>query len=96
MSLFMILTAPFANLNILSNATAQGYNENYYDDRKYSKYPTDDKKYECRTGPFEGFFVSSVEFCKHVKFDDKDDRKDHRDNRTGAILLNISKNIDLL
>ena len=24
-------------------------------------------KYECRTGPFEGFFVSSVEFCKHVK-----------------------------
>ena len=29
-------------------------------------------KYECRTGPFEGFFVSSVEFCKHVKFDDKD------------------------
>ena len=71
----MILTAPFANLNILSNATAQGYNENYYDDRKYSKYPTDDKKYECRTGPFEGFFVSSVEFCKHVKFDDKDDRK---------------------
>ena len=33
-------------------------------------------KYECRTGPFEGFFVSSVEFCKHVKFDDnKDDRQ---------------------
>ena len=30
-------------------------------------------KYECRTGPFEGFFVSSVEFCK-FKFDD---RKDH-------------------
>ena len=27
-------------------------------------------KYECRTGPFEGFFVSSVEFCKHIKFDD--------------------------
>ena len=40
----------------------------------YSQYPTDDKKYECRTGPFEGFFVSSVEFCKHIKFDD--DRKD--------------------
>ena len=36
----------------------------------YSQYPTDDKKYECRTGPFEGFFVCSVEFCKHVKFDD--------------------------
>jgi hypothetical protein len=35
------------------------------------------KKYECRTGPFEGFFVSSVEFCdaKHKKFDD---RNNHR------------------
>ena len=42
-------------------------------------------KYECRTGPFEGFFVSSVEFCKHVKFDNDKDRKDNRDrdNRTG-------------
>ena len=48
----------------------------------YSEYPTDDKKYECRTGPFEGFFVSSVEFCK-FKFDDKD-KKDVRDNRTGT------------
>jgi hypothetical protein len=38
---------------------------------------------ECRTGPFEGFFVSSVEFCKHVKFDDRKDNKD-RDNRTGT------------
>ena len=28
----------------------------------------------------KGFFVSSVEFCKHVKFDDK---KDHRDNKVG-------------
>ena len=61
---------------------AQEYNnDNYYGDNSYSKYPTDDKKYECRTGPFEGFFVSSVEFCKHVKFDD---RKDHsRDNKAG-------------
>ena len=59
---------------------AQGYDK-YYED-SYSKYPTDDKKYECRTGPFEGFFVSSVEFCKHVKFDN--DRKDNnRDNRIG-------------
>ena len=29
--------------------------------------------YECRTGPFEGFFVSSVEFCKHAKFNDRKD-----------------------
>jgi hypothetical protein len=55
--------------------------QGYYDD-SYSTYPTDDKKYECRTGPFEGFFVSSVEFCKHIKFDDNK-RKDIRDNRTG-------------
>ena len=68
--------------SLFSNVMDQGYN-NYYGDSSYSQYPTDDKKYECRTGPFEGFFVSSVEFCKHVKFDD---RKDHssRDNRTGT------------
>ena len=61
-------------------AFSQGYET--YGDSSYSTYPTDDKKYECRTGPFEGFFVSSVEFCK-FKFD-KDDRKDNRDNRTGT------------
>ncbi len=51
----------------------------------YSDYKTKDKKYECRTGPFEGFFVSSVEFCDAKKFDDnnKRDHKDNRDNRTG-------------
>ena len=60
---------------------AQEYDK--YGDSHYSQYPTDDKNYECRTGPFEGFFVSSVEFCKHVKFND--DRKYHRrDNRTGT------------
>src|SRR5215211_9515158 len=64
------------------------YNDSYSDSsygNNYSKYPTDDKPYECRTGPFEGFFVSSVEFCKHVKFDN--DRKDHNrdnDNKTGT------------
>jgi hypothetical protein len=74
-SLVMLSAMPLLNNN--NAAMAQGY----YDD-SYSKYPTDDKKYECQTGPFEGFFVSSVEFCKHVKFDDK--RKDIRDNRTGT------------
>jgi hypothetical protein len=51
----------------------------------YSDYKTKDKKYECRTGPFEGFFVSSVEFCDVKKSDDdkKRDHKDNRDNRTG-------------
>ena len=36
----------------------------YNTDDTYSKYPTKDKNYECRTGLFKGFFVSSVEFCK--------------------------------
>ncbi|HEX6645722.1 MAG TPA: collagen-like protein [Nitrososphaeraceae archaeon] len=67
--------------NIISHAMAQEYDK--YRDSYYSQYPTDDKKYECRTGPFEGFFVSSVEFCKFNKFDDKD-RTDSRDNRTGT------------
>ena len=54
------------------------YSQTSYD--TYSEYKTKDKPYECRTGPFEGFFVSSVEFCdaKH-KFKDRD-----RDNKTGT------------
>jgi hypothetical protein len=56
-SLVMLAVTPLFNNFV---AMAQGY-DNYGD--SYSKYPTDDKKYECRTGPFEGFFVSSVEFC---------------------------------
>ena len=84
-SLVMLAVMPFLNNNsFLNPAMAQGYDN--YGDSHYSQYPTDDKKYECRTGSFEGFFVSSVEFCKHIKFDDKDDRKDirDRDNRTGT------------
>jgi hypothetical protein len=79
-SLVMLaVTSSFLNQN--NTVMAQEYDK--YGDSSYSTYPTDDKKYECRTGPFEGFFVSSVEFCKHIKFDDKD-RKDIRDNRTGT------------
>jgi len=79
-SLVMLVVMPFLNNNnsfLANTAMAQGY----YDDDSYSTYPTDDNKYECQTGPLEGFFVSSVEFCKHVNFNDKDDRKD---NRTGT------------
>jgi hypothetical protein len=62
-----------------NSASAQnyGYQNDYYgssySDSSYSKYPTDDKPYECRTGPFKGFFTSSVEFCnvKHNKFYDR-------------------------
>jgi hypothetical protein len=81
-TLVMLSAIPMLNHNNNPVAMAQGY---YDDKRSYSTYPTDEKKYECRTGPFEGFFVSSVEFCKHIKFDDKD-RKDirDRDNRTGT------------
>ena len=63
-------------------------NNNYYDNNyvpsSYSKYPTEENKYECQKGPFEGFFVSSVEFCK-FKFDDNNGEKDNRDNnQTGT------------
>src|SRR5829696_8583743 len=86
-SLVMLVLMPLLNNNnnsFLTNIVmAQEYDK--YQDSYYSQYPTDDKKYECRTGPFEGFFVSSVEFCKHIKFDDNNDTKDHpRDNRTGT------------
>ena len=78
-SLTISLVIPFANMNIISNNKAMAQRSGY-GDNSYSQYPTEEKKYECRTGPFEGFFVSSVEFCK-FKFD-KDDRKDN--NRTGT------------
>ena len=76
-------SASAQNYGYQDDYSYNSYSDSSYGD-SYSKYPTDDKRYECRTGPFEGFFVSSVEFCKHVKFD-KDDRKDHdrdRDNKT--------------
>jgi hypothetical protein len=77
----LLMLVPFANLNIFSNtAMAQGY-DNYGDSSNYNKYPTEDNKYECRTDPLEGFFVSSVEFYK-FKFDDRNGN--NRDNRTGT------------
>jgi hypothetical protein len=83
----LLLTAGFFGVAttfniIVSHAMAQEYDK--YGDSSYSQYPTDDKKYECRTGPFEGFFVSSVEFCKHVKFDDRKDN-DRKDNNVTGI-----------
>ena len=74
----LLMSALTLNVNLLSNVMAQEYDK--YGE-SYSTYPTDDKKYECRTGPFEGFFVGSVEFCK-FKFIDKVDRD--RDNSTGT------------
>ena len=40
------------------------YSDSYENMKKYSIYPTKDKKYVCQTGQFQGFFVESVEFCK--------------------------------
>ena len=88
-SLVMLAIMPFLNQNnSFSNVLAQEYDK--YGDSYYSQYPTDDKKYECRTGPFEGFFVGSVEFCKHsvefckhVKFDDRKDHTRDNNNQTG-------------
>ncbi len=73
-SLVLLAAMPLLNNN---SAIAQRYDN--YDD-SYSKFPTQENKYECQTGPFEGFFVGSVEFCKFNKFDDKD----RKDNRTGT------------
>jgi hypothetical protein len=53
------MLVPFTNTTYLFSNTvamAQGYDNSYYgDNNSYSKYPTDNKKYECRTGPFEGY-----------------------------------------
>jgi len=83
-SLVMLVLVPFLNQqqNSFSNVMAQEYDK--YGDSSYSQYPTDDKKYECRTGPFEGFFVGSVEFCKHIKFDDRTDHIRDNNNQTGT------------
>ena len=66
----MLTVTPLVNNNFFSSVTAQEYGyeaDSYnYDDNIYSKYPTEENKYECQKGPFEGFFVSSVEFCKRV------------------------------
>ncbi len=72
---------PFLNQqqNSFSNVMAQVYDK--FGDNYYSIFQTDDKKNECGTGPFEGFFVGSVEYCKFNKFDKNNDRKD---NNTGT------------
>jgi len=83
-TMVMLAIMPFFNQNNnFSNVIAQEYDK--YGDSSYSTYQTEDKKYECRTGPFEGFFVSSVEFCKNIKFDDnKRDHNGDNNNQTGT------------
>ena len=52
----------------------QSYDDSRYSSDTYSKYQTDDKPYVCQKGPFKGFYVSSVEFCK-AGFDDRKDNQ---------------------
>ena len=49
--------------SIYNNDKIDKYPDSYSRSVEYSKYPTIDKIYECQTGPLEGFFTSSVEFC---------------------------------
>lgn len=74
-SVVMLAINPLLHNNA---AIAQGY-DNYGENSYYSKCPTDDKKYEGRTGPFKGLLVSSAEFWK---FDKDNDRKNNNRTRT--------------
>ena len=88
----VVLVAGVITISSPFTAYAQPYPQQYNSygpSDSYSQYPTEDKKYECRTGPFEGFFVSSVEFCKHFKFDKDSDRKDHRDRDNKTIAIDL-------
>jgi hypothetical protein len=80
----MLAAMPVLNQqNGFSNtAMAQEYDDYYYGDNSYSTYATEENKYECQKGPLEGFFVSSVEFCKFNKFDKDDIKRDN--NQTGT------------
>ncbi len=63
----VVAAIPMSNMNHFSDVMAQGYNNNYgydnnkqisynnsYEDmKKYSTYPTKDKKYVCQTGQFQ-------------------------------------------
>ena len=74
-SITMMMIMLFTSINILSNKEVYGqeYDDGY---NSYNKYPTKDYKYECQKGPFEGFFVGSVEFCDAKSFDDNKKKKD--------------------
>ena len=64
-SLVMLMIMPFLNQNNGFSNTVMAQEYDKYGDNSYSKYPTDDKKYECRTGPFEGFFYLQIKISKN-------------------------------
>jgi hypothetical protein len=59
-TMVMLAVMPLLNNNNSFSNTAIAQEYNKYGDSYYSTHQTDDKKYKCRTGSFEGFFVSSV------------------------------------
>jgi hypothetical protein len=73
----LVLGTGFAVSGNTVSAQSYGYDNYSNDDKKYSTYQTHDKPYECQKGPFKGFYVSSVEFCKPI--DDRHDDKDGKD-----------------
>jgi hypothetical protein len=46
---------PILTSNFFLHAMIHGYDNYNYGDSSYSKYSTDNKKYESRTGSFEGY-----------------------------------------
>ena len=82
------ITASIPNnlIDTKANEESQYYppSDSYYPDDE-----TEDKPYQCRTGPFEGFFVSSVEFCDVKEKHDKD-RDNNRDNKTSEPTFDVS------
>jgi hypothetical protein len=80
----LVLGTGFAISGNSVSAQSYAYNDDQaydrtYSDNSYSKYKTQDKPYECQRGPFQGFFVSSAEFCK-ASFDDRKDRNHDKDH----------------
>jgi len=53
--LMMLAIMPVLNNNNSFSNTAMAQSYDTQSD-SYSQYPTEDKKYECKIGPFEGFF----------------------------------------
>ena len=55
------------NSYIYKTSNSYSYNDNYADDGYNAYSDKVNNKYECQEGPFEGFFVSSPEFCFREK-----------------------------
>ena len=99
---------PFTSMNKFSN-TAMAQEMGYYDDvhdnsdinynidEIYSDSPNQENKYECQKGPLEGFFVSSVEFCKRMPMiDDEGNKRETQDpsgpkDQTDSTEINANK-----